>query len=118
MAATPKKGVFLFKGLRTGKIYSVANYRSDVANALTNWDAGAGAASTSPTEWNAPENVSLFDVSLITGCADTTQMRIVAGSKPTDVILDYTVHVSTSPLRPRLNLNFRAGTPIRCIQLA
>lgn len=118
MAPTPKKSVWTFVGLRSKRTYSIQAYNSDVANALVNWDAGAGAGASSPSEYRPPEDVKLIDVAIITGMADTTQERIIANNKPLDVILDYTVQVSTSTARPKLNLNFKAGTAIRAIQLA
>jgi len=49
MTAAPQYGTLIFKGLQTGKTYSVDIYVSDVANALVHLDGGAGAGSSSPT---------------------------------------------------------------------
>lgn len=66
MAATPQYGGMFFRG-RSGATYPIDIYISDVNGALINFDGGAGAGSTSPTFWIAPEDVILEDYSQVTG---------------------------------------------------
>ena len=117
MVATPKYGSMVFVGA-SGKTYSVDKYVSDVNAGLTNWDGGAGAGASSPTYWVAPENVTLVDYAQVTGTADTEKIRLVANGKPTMHVLRYGVHLTTLNSRPKLAINFRAGTQISCIQIS
>ena len=117
MAATPKHATMSFKG-RSGNIYSVDSYFSDVANALVTFDDGQGAGSGTNTFWIAPEPCYLFDVSIITGMADTTRAMVARNSIGVGVILDYTTHVSTASFRPTLRIPFGTGSKLTVTQLA
>jgi len=118
MTATPQYATFIFRGLNSGKTYSVDAYVSDVDGALLNWDGGAGASSSSPTFWIPPEDVVLEDYAQVTGTADTTKIRLTANGKPTSHVLRYAIHLTTLNNRPKLSIGFRAGTQIGAIQLA
>lgn len=118
MAATPQYGTFTFVGVRSRRIYNVDAYFSDVADALVTFDAGAGAGSTSPTSFTAPEPLILTDVSIVTGTADTTKIQILRGNQPTGDFLRYTQHLTTSAQRSPVRLGFNAGIEIRAIQKA
>jgi len=118
MAAAPQYGSMVFRGLGSGKTYSVDLYASDVANAVVNLDGGAGASSSSPTFWIPPEDVTLFDFFIHTGMTDTTRIRITSNGRPTSHILRYAAQLDTSNARTPLIINFRAGTQVSAIQLA
>ena len=118
MAAAPEYGTFVFKGLQSGRIYNVDIYFSDVADALINFDGGAGASSTSPTSFTAPEQVMLIDVAIVTGGTDTKKLQIMRNNQPTGDFLRHTQHLNTSPARSPVMLGFRAGTEVRAIQKA
>jgi hypothetical protein len=117
MGATPKYGIFRFKGV-SGKTYSIEVYVSDVANALITFDGGAGAGSSSPTFWIAPENCVLEDYSQVTGTADTEKLRLVVNGKPLNQILRYDVHVSTNSDRPKLAIGITKGAQLSAFQIA
>jgi len=117
MAATPQYGAMFFIG-RSGKTYPIDIYVSDVNAALINFDGGAGAGSSSPTFWIAPEDVVLRDYSQVTGTADTEKIRMVADGKPTTHVLRYGVHLTTIATRPRLSIGFKAGTQISALQIS
>ena len=116
--ATPQYCGFLFQGLSTGKTYSIDGYVSDVNAAYVNFDGGAGASTTSPTNWIAPEPVALIDFSMTTGTADTEKIRIISNGRPTSHVLRYVTHVSTAANRPRLNISFGQGTQIGAFQIS
>lgn len=118
MAATPQYGQFTFRGVRSGKSYSVDAYFSDVAAALVRFDAGSGASSTSPTEWVCPEDVVLRDYTIVTGMVDTLKVQLQRNNNPTGDVLRYALHLTTLANRPGLNIGYRAGSNFRATQLA
>lgn len=118
MVAAPQYGQYLFRGLRSGKTYTVDAYHSDVAAALVRFDAGAGSSSSSPTEWVAPEDVILEDYSIVTGMTDTTKAQLQRNNNPTGDVLRYSLHLTTLALRPRIRIGFRIGQNFRATQLA
>lgn len=118
MVAAAQFSVFQFIGLNSGQTYNVDAYISDVANALVRFDAGSGSSATSPTEWIAPEPVSLVDVALVTGLTDTTKMDIVRANASTGNKLRYAMHLTTLAFRPKLNIPFAAGAKVSAVQLA
>jgi len=118
MAATPQYGVFSFVGLRSRRTYSVDAYFSDVAGAQVNFDAGAGAGSSSPDFWTAPEPVILTDFSIVTGTQDTTKIQLTVNGRPTQDHLRYAMHLTTLSRRPVLAIGIGAGQQFRAIQRA
>lgn len=118
MVAAPQYGTFIFQGMRTGRIYNVDAYFSDVADALGNWDGGAGAGATSPTSFTAPEPLLLLDQAIVTGMTDTSKIQLLRNNQPTGDFLRYTQHLTTSPARSPIRLGFAQGVEVRCIQKA
>jgi hypothetical protein len=117
MAATPQYGAMVFKGA-SGKTYSVDIYVSDVNAARINWDGGSGAGSTSPTFWKPPENVTLVDFSMVTGCLDTEKIRLVVNGRPLMQVLRYVPHVTTAANRPTLAIGFLQNSEISAFQIS
>lgn len=118
MAATPQYGTFTFLGLQTGRVYNVDSYFSDVADALVTFDAGAGAATTSPSSWTTPEVCRLIDQAIVTGAADTTKIQLLANNQPTGDFLRYTQHLTTSAQRSPVSITFARAVDFRAIQKA
>jgi len=118
MVAAPQYGTFIFQGARSGRVYNVDAYFSDVADALSNFDGGGGAGAASPTSFTAPEPLILLDQSIVTGMTDTTKIQILRGNQPTGDFLRYTQHLTTSPSRSPIRLGFDQGVEIRAIQKA
>jgi len=116
--AAPEYGTFAFQGLRSSRIYNVDIYYSDVADALINFDGGAGASATSPTSFTCPEEVLLVDVAIVTGGTDTKKFQVLRNNQPTGDFLRHTQHLTTLPFRSAVRLGFRQGTEVRCIQKA
>lgn len=117
MVAAPRYGTFSFMG-RSGRIYNVDAYISDVADDLVTWDAGAGASATSPTSFTAPEPLVLIDLAVATGLTDTSKLQILRNNQPTGDFLRYAQHINTSPFRSPLRLGFMPGVEVRAIQKA
>ena len=116
--AAPEYGTFAFMGRRTGRIYNVDIYYSDVADGLINFDGGAGASATSPTSFTCPEDVILADVAIVTGGTDTKKLQILRNNQPTGDFLRHTQHLTTLATRSPIRLGFRQGTEVRAIQKA
>jgi len=117
MVAAPQYAAMKFVGA-SRRTYSKDVYFSDVAAGQIRFDAGAGAGAATPEEWQAPEPVSLVDFSVVTGLTDTTKAQITRNSVPSGDILRYTIHLTSLPLRPILNIPFAKGDRISAIQLA
>jgi len=117
MAAAPQYGTFtILTG--GGSSISVDAYFSDVANALANFDAGAGAGSTSETFYKIPADGVIIDFAVVTGLTDTTRGRVTINGSPTKSILRWGNHVNTINNRPKPNIPVRAGENLGIVQLA
>jgi len=81
MAATPKNGTLLFKG-RSGRMYAYSIYNSDVANGFVTFATTGAAGSGSVNFVTAPEDMTLVDVSVVTGIADTTSLVLWLDDAP------------------------------------
>lgn len=115
MAAT--NGTMIFRGIRGGISYIKDLYQSDVIDTQINFDGGAGASATSPTDWIPPEHVRLVDYAVVTGAAQT-KLQLTRNGIPTGDMLRQTVHLNTLANRPLLNIGFAAGQKITAIQRA
>jgi hypothetical protein len=118
MAATPKSGTFIFRGISSGRTYIKDIYVSDVAGASITFDDGAGAGASSATFTTFNEDVLLEDFSMVTGTADTTRIRLTANGSPKGDILRYSIHLTTLNNRPKLAIGFKAASRISAIQVA
>ncbi len=116
--AAPQFGTMVFQGTRSGRIYNVDSYFSDVVDGLVNFDGGGGASATSPASFTAPEPLLLLDFSIVTGMTDTTKIQVLRNNQPTGDFLRYTQHLTTSPARSAVRLGFNPGVEIRAIQKA
>jgi len=117
MAAAPQYGTITIAGAG-GTSISVDVYFSDVANALANFDAGAGAGSTSETFYKCPINGIIVDFSVVTGLTDTTRGRVTINGSPTKSILRWGNHVNSINNRPKPNIPIYAGENLGIVQLA
>ncbi len=118
MAATPKYGVLIARGIKTGKTYSVDMYFSDVANENVKFDSGAGASSTSPEFKVFPEPVVIEDIAIQDGMQDTTKIRLVVNGTPQPDVFRYSVHLESLNNRPKLNIGIKEGSMLSFLQLA
>jgi hypothetical protein len=120
MAATPKTGVVVFKGLQSGSTFTKAIYNADVVNTLCRIDNGSGTpGATGGADFcTFTEPVILQDAAFVTGIVDTQNLRVVADYNPTQYMLNWASQVNTLPFRPTLNIGFKAGTRISFQQIA
>lgn len=116
MAPVPQFGTMIFRGLRSGRTYVKDVYVSDVLAALINWDAGAGAGATSPTDVVMEEPVALVDFSVVTGLTDTTKLQLVRNGVATGDMIRYSIHLTTLANRPALTIGFGPGRRIQALQ--
>jgi len=116
MAATPQYGTAIFRGM-SGRKYIKDFYVSDINSALFRWDAGGGASATSPTDWRPPEPVVLVDLSIVTGCIDTSKAVLTRNGMPTGDIIRYTIFLTTLANRPTLNIPYLAGDQVTAMQM-
>ncbi|MBA7672841.1 hypothetical protein ES703_81028 [subsurface metagenome] len=116
--AVPEYGTFVFMGVQSKRIYNVDIYYSDVADALINWDGGAGSSATSPTSFTAPEDLILADIAVVTGGTDTKKFQLLRNNQPTGDFIRHVPHLTTNANRPQLRLGFARGTEVRAIQKA
>jgi hypothetical protein len=115
MAATPKGGTAIFRGLSTGTSYPKAFYNTDVSLGLVRWDAGGGQPASATTGTDGiffAEPVALVDIACVTGIVDTGSLRITANNNPTGHVILVASHLNTSNARPQLVIKFNAGTRI------
>jgi len=118
MAATPKNATFTFIG-RSGQRYQLDAYISDVANAAVTFNVNGSAASTSPSFWICPEDVTLIDYSMITGTADTVGLTLTQNQAPrAATAMRYANFLNTIAYRPVLNRSFPGGSQFGANQFA
>lgn len=76
MAATPKTGILEFT-TRSGQKFSVGIYNSDVASAFLKMNKMGSASATVGVDFiTAPEDMTLTDVSVVTGIVDTANLLL------------------------------------------
>lgn len=109
--ATAKNYTMTFLGA-SQRTYQISGYTADTAGSINTFNPSGAAASGGLQYWRCPENVSLIDFSIPTGTTQTSGVLTENGAVKAGGILDYVIHVSTNPLRPRLNIPFAAGTLI------
>ena len=118
MAATPKNGTMIFRGLKSGQAYVRGFYNPDVAGSAVRFDGGAGAGAATPDFVTFNEDVVLVDVAVVTGIVDTTQIRLTANSAPTVQLLRWSTHLESLNNRPILNIGIGNGTRFSAICVA
>lgn len=116
--AAPEYAIFSFYGLVSQALVPVDVYYSDVADALINFDGGAGASATSPTSYTAMEDLLLVDVAIVTGGTDTKKLQLLRGNQPVGGFIRHTLHLTSVAMRSPLKIGFRRGVEIRAIQKA
>jgi len=117
LGVTPTYASISFMGLRSRKTYTKDVYIADVANAQVHWDAGQGASGTTPTEWICPEPVLLGDIAVVSGPTVIFKLQITRNGVPTGDIIRLVPHLTTNPMRPRLQVGFETYARIAAIEL-
>jgi len=120
MAATPKTGVVMFLGLRSGTVFQKPIYNADVLNTYCRIDSGSGTpGATGGSDFcTFPEDVKIIDAMLVTGTVDTLNLRLMIDYAPTPYIINWASYVNTLPTRSPLNIGISAGRRISFQQIA
>ena len=114
---TATYGTLSFKGLQTGRTYAVDIYISDVAAAPITFDNGSGATATSLVYWKAPENVTLYDISIATGPTVMTNFFMTSdGAQIANTRFRIANFLNTLATRPFTAVSFKQGSNIGAIQ--
>jgi hypothetical protein len=116
MVAAPQYATLIIQA--GGSSINVDVYCSDVANALCNFDSGAGAGSSSETFFKSPVNGIITDFLIKTGMTDTTAGRFVINNSPTKSVIRWANQLNTLATRGKLAIPVAAGENIGIIQLA
>ena len=107
---SPTTATATFKGLQTGKTYSVDVYIADAVGA-TKFDSDGGASATSLPFWKCPENVVLVDLAIVTGPTVINSLVVTKdGAIVSSNRLRLTSFLTTLATRPPLALGFPAGS--------
>lgn len=118
MAAAPQNATATFRGA-SGKLYTIDQYLSDVANAYTTFNPNGAAGTGTLQYWVAPERVTLVDFSIVTGMTDTKGIVwLASGAVKPGSAVRYANQLNTLPFRPALNVQFNAGELIGAQQFA
>lgn len=98
--------------------YHVDVYNSDAAaGTLSTFNPNGLAVAGSPTYVRFPFPVTLVDFSWHTGCTQTGIVLTSDGATKNGGTLKYVPHLDTNPMRPKLAINFPAGTLIGAVAL-
>lgn len=108
-------GTAVFVG-RSGMTYLKDVLVVDTNVTLANWDAGDGAATTSPTYWVPPEDVILRDL-IVAAATTITKLRVIRNGIATGDMLRVAAHLVSITFRPILNIPVRAGSQIQLTAL-
>lgn len=119
MAATPKTGVVMFRGLSSGRLYTKALYNADVNQTYCRLDNGSGTPGATGGENFCVfgEAVSLVDCSFVTGIVDTANLLLMLDYQPTPYLINWAASVNTLPTRPNFNIQIGAGRRISFQQI-
>lgn len=116
MVTATSTNALIFKG-RSGRIYNVNAYISDVVGASVPMNVNGAAASTSAQYWRPPEDVALVDAAFITG--PTVAVGIVLqqdGATVAGTPLLLASFLNTLATRPAIGIAFRTGSLVSAQQ--
>lgn len=114
---TATTGTMTFKGLQSGRTYSVGCYISDVVAAKVTFNMNGAAGAGSDAFWQAPENVQLVDVAIITGPTVAVGFSYFSGgaSVPGSSTL-ISPNLTTNASRSSPNIGFRSQSFVTAVQ--
>lgn len=117
MVAAPQYATMILTS-KDGTQINVDVYCSDVANALVNFDSGAGSGSASETFYKSPITGFITDFAIKTGMTDTTAGRITVNNGPTKSVIRWANQLNSLNQRPKIMIPISVGENIGIIQLA
>ena len=113
---TPETGVITFRGLNTGRTYSLSFYSSDVVGANMTFNSNGIAVAGSQTFWNTPEDVIVDDISIITGMTVTTTGMFMVNDVSTGNIFAIANIINTLAYRNFPHISIARGKKFTIIQ--
>ncbi len=114
MAAS--KGQLTAIGTKTGQQYLIQLYQPDAVATKFTFNPSGLAGATSPPTYRFPEDVVIRDMSIVTGATATGGIMEINGALLNGTAMDWTVHLSTLPQRPMLNIPVRGGDDFSILQ--
>lgn len=116
MGATPRYAAAVFRR-QDGSTFVVDTYFSDVNGAVATFDVGAGASATSQQWWTTPEPVTLIDIVLATGMADTHSFGLTLNNAPLKgARFQHVPFLNTNVDRPPVCIPIPAGVNVGFVQ--
>jgi hypothetical protein len=112
---TPETGIMTFQG-QSGRRYSLSFYSSDVLAAPVTFNLNGTAVAGSPNFYIAPENITLIDVSVITGQTVTTSWVAQINDVNTGNIISVANSINTLANRVSPGIGYAAGRKITFVQ--
>lgn len=114
---TATTGTATFKGRSTGRTYAASIYISDVVAAKVTFNMNGAAGAGSDAFWQAPEDVQLIDVAIITGPTVATGFTWLSGgaSVPGSATL-ISPNLTTNASRSAPNIGFRSQSFVTAVQ--
>jgi len=100
----------------SGRTYTVDAYVPDTVATFLALNSSGLAATTSPTTWRAPENVTLKDISI---AAAPTAVGAILQANNANVnggTIRWANQLAANPNRMKLNVNIRAGDFVSFLQ--
>lgn len=95
---------------RSGRTYAVDLYIPDAAAGSVTFNPSGLAGTGSLTYWRVPEDITITDVSVITGMTAVGAIFLANGAVMNGGAIRYPVHLNTLNNRPRLAIPVAAGT--------
>lgn len=112
MVTATSANLLSFRG-KSGRIYQITAYISDVVGAQVLFSANGASSSTSPGYWRPPEAVLLYSASIITGPTVSVGMVMTSdGAVLAGTQLLYATFLNSLAQTPTMAIPFAAGTLI------
>lgn len=108
---TPENGVIIFVGA-SGRRYTLNFYSPDAAGSYCTFATNGLAVSGSQTFWNAPEQVTIEDISIVTGQTVSVVGLFFANDINTGAMVQWSTILTTLNNRAVPHITFKAGTKV------
>jgi hypothetical protein len=100
----------------SGAGYSIDAYVPDAVGGVWTFDSGAGAGAGTPTFYQFPEDVIIFDVSMA-GAPTATRGRFTSNGVPLSSVIRFGNHLYSLNNRPNPNIKLRKGHQLGIVNL-
>ncbi len=116
MGVTPTYASITFFGLASRQKKNIDTYIADVDAALTHFDAGTGATSTSPQTYVMDEPGAIIDIAVVTGPTVISKLQVGRNRALLPGVYRLVPHLTTNALRPQLNIPFAKGDELTVVE--